>query len=138
MLPYPYIYGYSTPPEMSPNNFLNRIYAALPALPYVPIVRIEITEAARTTKRLKKHLVGGQILPNHIQLEDLYEVSSVYPERYMNFDTSSPEFNKINCIKVFRAITGCGLAEAKGCIEAYMSQKACLHFYYHDEMTFLT
>jgi hypothetical protein len=139
MRTYPYIYGCPSISEIPHNtNNIDRLYAVLPPLPNKVTARFEFTEAPRTVRKIKGHIYAGMKLPESITMDHLVETVEVYPDRHKEFDTTSPFYHKINCIKVFRAVTGCGLTEARGCIEAFENQKAHIHFYYHDEILGLT
>lgn len=60
----------------------------------------------------------GDTVPENItSLEQLVTKTSRHPEYWSNFDTMAKDFNKIECIKAVRSVTGWGLKAAKEFME---------------------
>jgi hypothetical protein len=109
------------------------ISALLPTIPEKLDVIVSFTAPSRRRATMKHSCYKGDCMPNNITLEDLVELTEV-PTRIVTYDTTAgPErYNKIECIKMMRQVTGLGLREAKEMVEAYTVQKAVIKFTVHN------
>jgi hypothetical protein len=128
------------------------ISALLPTIPEKLDIIVSFAAPSRRRAIMKQTHYKGDLLNDNVTLEDLLEqrtraavrlaksaglpctfVTEV-PTRIVTYDTTAgPErYNKIECIKMMRQVTGLGLREAKEMVEAYTVQKAVIKFTVHN------